>query len=319
MRFSILVCSLTERAEMLERLQEVLRPQLTDEVEVVVNVDNREKTVGRKRNELLAQAKGDYVAFVDDDDIVSPDYVAKVINAVKSNPDCCGIEGEFTNNGENRKKLVHSLQAGRWYEHNGVCFRTPNHLNPIRRDIALKVGFNELNAGEDRDYSFRLKGLLRREEYISGIIYFYDYKHNGSATNTRPTNIGYRNTFGGDFEMTTKVTYRQILRSGTSIKFNESLVYVLSGKHGHGVLEGHSRNLARTIPAHRQLPQHTFFTMPMRVKIVRKGKDVTLFFNDAPMLQYPEESPILTVSFIKQRAHVHVDEPRIEIGGRMIL
>jgi len=41
-------------------------------------------TIGAKRNQLLHRAKGDYVAFVDDDDLVSSDYVNKVLSAVST-------------------------------------------------------------------------------------------------------------------------------------------------------------------------------------------------------------------------------------------
>jgi hypothetical protein len=54
-----------------------------------------------------------------------------------------------------------------------VYYRCPNHLNPIKREIALQVMFPELSRGEDRDFSMRVKRLLKKEEYIDGIIYFY--------------------------------------------------------------------------------------------------------------------------------------------------
>jgi hypothetical protein len=57
MTLSILICSLWERAGDLARLLRVLDPQLTPDVELLIEVDNREKTTGAKRNILLEKAK----------------------------------------------------------------------------------------------------------------------------------------------------------------------------------------------------------------------------------------------------------------------
>jgi hypothetical protein len=50
-------------------------------------------------------------------------------------------------------------------------------LNPIKRKIALSVGFLDISVGEDYDYSLRLKPLLKTEVYIKTPIYFYQPSH----------------------------------------------------------------------------------------------------------------------------------------------
>jgi glycosyltransferase involved in cell wall biosynthesis len=174
-RISLLVCSLESRHRELRRLKNCLAPQLTDAVELLVNVDRGQKTIGLKRNELLEEASGEYIAFIDDDDLVSDDYVEKILTAVASNPDCCGMEGIVTFNGQNPRRFVHSLRYREWFERDGVYYRNPNHLSPVKRELALQVGFPEKNYWEDRDYSARLLRLLNREVYITGPIYYYLY------------------------------------------------------------------------------------------------------------------------------------------------
>lgn len=91
--------------EYTKRLFEVLEPQLTDEVEVLIiddgcnekELDNLKATVihlptnsgraGRPRNVGLDQAKGDYVAFIDSDDMVSEDYISEILKKISKNPD----------------------------------------------------------------------------------------------------------------------------------------------------------------------------------------------------------------------------------------
>lgn len=172
---SILICSLNDRQKSLSILLSELRRQKTKDIEILVESDGGEMMIGDKRNILLENSSGKYVSFIDDDDDISPDYVSKVLKAIKKEPDCCGLEGTITTNGRRPKKFIHSLQYKKWFEKNGIYYRNPNHLNAIKREIALKVGFSSKSHGEDRDFSMAVLPYLKTEEYISGPIYFYKY------------------------------------------------------------------------------------------------------------------------------------------------
>jgi len=174
MKLSILICSLEERCKQLINLLTDLYKQVTPEVEVLTNIDNRQKTTGAKRNELLLRAKGDYIAFVDDDDKVAENYISRILEAVRTNPDCVGMEGfiTFTSKGIT-KKFIHSIQYNTWFEKDGIYYRCPNHLSPVRRELALKAMFPDITVGEDRQYSERLRSLLKTEVYLETPIYFY--------------------------------------------------------------------------------------------------------------------------------------------------
>ena len=172
---SILICSLSRRAALLSRLMNVLRPQLNDSVELLVEIDNGEITTGAKRNILLDRAEGKYCAFVDDDDLVSADYCARILEAVKTNPDCVGFTGQITfQRRKISKDFVHSLTINKWYEQNGVYYRCPNHLNPIRTSIAQSVRFKDITVGEDKDFSDRIRPLLKRGvDLDKPFLYYY--------------------------------------------------------------------------------------------------------------------------------------------------
>lgn len=173
-RFSILICSLDDRKLLLNRLLAKLMKQMKENVEIIINSDDGKISIGKKRNLLLADSKGDYIAFVDDDDLVSDDYISKILKALKSNPDCCGIEGEITFASRNKKnKFIHSIRYKHWYKKEGVYFRCPNHLSPVKRELALKVGFIDTNTGEDKAYSLSLLPFLKNEVFIDNTIYFY--------------------------------------------------------------------------------------------------------------------------------------------------
>lgn len=172
---SILICSLNEREKMLNVLLSKLSKQKTSSVEILVERDNGSMLIGDKRNLLLKNSNSKYVCFIDDDDDVSDDYVSKILNCIGKDPDCCSLEGIVTVDGKNSKTFIHSLKYDRWFEKNGIYYRNPNHLNAIKRDICLKVGFSSKSHGEDRDFSMAILPYLKTEEYISGPIYYYKY------------------------------------------------------------------------------------------------------------------------------------------------
>lgn len=179
-KLSILIPSLNRRKHYLDRLMGILDPQTNHEVEILINVDDGEKSIGTKRNELLMQATGDYVAFVDDDDIVEPYYVEEILKAVETGPDVVGIHLLHVEDGTLRGLTYHSLKYTHWWDevnneqpHLRNYYRNPNHLNPIKREYALQVGFPEINFGEDKDYSYNILKYLKTEMYIDKPVYHY--------------------------------------------------------------------------------------------------------------------------------------------------
>lgn len=171
---SILICTLSSRRHFLDRLVSRFAPTLP--TEVLVN-DRADLKIGKKRNDLIAEATGEYVAFIDDDDLVSGDYFSLIGTALEKKPDCVGIRGIITFAGSYPRMFTHSLQCSGWYNSDHEYFRTPNHLNPIRREIASMVPFNPMsNYGEDVEYSGQIKPFLKTEAFIDKPIYYYLYK-----------------------------------------------------------------------------------------------------------------------------------------------
>lgn len=177
-KLSILICHIGSRAYELSNLLAVLSPQvmaMDDQAEIIINSEGP-ISVGSKRNKLVQSASGDYVAFIDDDDTISPDYISKIFDAIKTQPDCVGIEGVLRQGDQFDVLFRHSIEFAGWYTGPDAFYRTPNHLNPVRRSIALKVKFPEKNFGEDHEYSNELRKHLNTEVYIDGPIYYYNYK-----------------------------------------------------------------------------------------------------------------------------------------------
>lgn len=190
----------------------MLRPQLPVDgsVEIICKeelpVVHGGPTIGANRNAAVADAIGEYVCFIDDDDMVRADYVERILKAINPNrsaleydsfyimdkeygyqlitigdmdswdfsPDVVGFKGHYIV-GEARPQLfVHSMQYKEWTTVGAVHQRCPNHLNPVKRELALQVPYPEKNHGEDQDYSMALLPLLKTEVMIDDcIMYFY--------------------------------------------------------------------------------------------------------------------------------------------------
>jgi len=135
MRLSILIAALESRPW--NHIYGKLLQQATDEVEVLVEVDNGQQTSGTKRQRLLERAQGDYIVYVDDDDDISDSYVSSILRSLKNEPDVLGINLLFFRNGV-RRELWKFGDYPNNRTRGKMCI---NHLCPWRREIARKVAW----------------------------------------------------------------------------------------------------------------------------------------------------------------------------------
>jgi glycosyltransferase involved in cell wall biosynthesis len=182
MKLSILICTLESRSHYLKRLLSILDVQKTEEVEILTNLDNGEKSIGWKRNELLKSSKGEYICFIDDDDTVSDNYISSILECIEKSPDAIGLELVYYKNRAIHGIAYHSIKNMGWWEediihprYNMAYYRFINHLNSVKRELAIQCIFPDENAGEDLNYSEQLVSLLKKEEYITGPIYHYHH------------------------------------------------------------------------------------------------------------------------------------------------
>lgn len=181
MKLSILICTMPHRAEMFCALYNKLKYQiLCSEQPMQVQLlwdDDTKLTTGKKRNNLLNQASGDFIVFVDDDDDVDNNYVDEILKVIIENPniDCIGINGLITFDGNRSKPWSISIQHGHWHETDEMYLRTPNHISPVRRSIALQAKFPDISYGEDMEYSKRILPMCKIEACIDKPLYHYKY------------------------------------------------------------------------------------------------------------------------------------------------
>lgn len=176
---SILIASIEERSNQLKELLAKFERQRGPLVEIVTCIDNKEMSIGKKRQQLLEASRGKWIVFFDDDDDPAGYYVRSILQTGQDpSIDCMGINGIMSTNGMNMQTWCHRLGYP-WAENQkGFDYIRPIiHFNPVLRSKALQAGFKDMRFGEDRDYADRLNKLLTKEAYIESPLFHYRYSN----------------------------------------------------------------------------------------------------------------------------------------------
>lgn len=182
---SILIPTIEERKEqcskLLERLNKLSEPY-GEYVEIISICDNKEMSIGEKRQLLHESASGDYIFSLDDDDDIDDDFIPLIFNALCADiddlfiPDCITFEERINIDGRIQTSN-HSLKYDSWQD--GVdgfdYVRTPFFKSVIRRDIALQVPVKPMRYSEDADWAARIYPLLHTEVHIQKELYYYTH------------------------------------------------------------------------------------------------------------------------------------------------
>jgi hypothetical protein len=184
--WSILVPTLGERRPLFERLMAGLLPQLDlygGRVRVVGWHNDGSPRLPKIRQSMVMGATTEYVSFVDDDDLVSPHYVAEIVAALATQPDYVGFQVQCYSDGAPTAVAYHSLEFTRWRNLPGRYERDISHINPIRTRLARKADFSLAGRrAEDRAWAdqLRQKRVLRTQVVVPRILYHYLYAPGGS-------------------------------------------------------------------------------------------------------------------------------------------
>jgi len=185
---SILTASIPERADKLEMLTAKITAQIGDlPVEHLVFLDNRKRTIGAKRDALLRIARGTFIAYVDDDDTVSQDYVASLVEAIKTpaspNDQVDVITfAQFARVDQACAKIVFGLrQENQPFIPDTEVLRAAWHVCAWRRSVAILSHFPESNYGEDWAFAEPLNRIARASIHLDQVLHYYRFNSGTTA------------------------------------------------------------------------------------------------------------------------------------------
>jgi hypothetical protein len=105
--------------------------------------------------------------------------------ALESNADVITFSGDYVENEIRTPFSISMIHRGNFNEQN-MFYRLPNHLCPVKREIALNCQFTNKNFGEDSDYAEKINIHIKNEYHIQDKLYFYMY--NSNTSQTKPNN-----------------------------------------------------------------------------------------------------------------------------------
>ncbi len=152
----------------------------------VINKENRGVSIAR--NEGVAAATGDYIAFVDSDDYVDRDMYEKLLN----NSDCASADIVFCGyNTVNGDKIIPRVEpqfaltvTDKRYRSN-FQYDTENYVMGnvwrmiVKSEIAKSVTFrNDIHIAEDLVYLLSVLNIAKKVNTVNERLYFYSYSSN---------------------------------------------------------------------------------------------------------------------------------------------
>lgn len=181
--WTILVPTLGERRSLFVRLMDVLLPQVeraAGRVQVRAWFNNGSPPLPDIRQRMVLAADSEYVSFIDDDDLVSLEYVEAILGALSYGPDYVGFLVQCYSNGAPTNIADHDLKHGEWSNPKGGRYlRDISHINPIRTGIARHADFRRALRGRPEDRAWvdqiRRSRLLIHQEKLDRILYHYLY------------------------------------------------------------------------------------------------------------------------------------------------
>lgn len=145
-------------------------------VEILALIDNKKRVIGAKRNNLIEQAQGEYVAFVDDDDRIETDYVQTLVETIIANrgTDCVTFDVEVSLGGLTKKITKFDPQYA-YSEDENYYYRKPNHVMCYKSEISKSCRFLDIAHGEDDEWAARASIHIKEISKINRTLYYYDY------------------------------------------------------------------------------------------------------------------------------------------------
>lgn len=146
--------------------------------------------IAKNTNKAIELAKGDYIALLDHDDLLTKDALMECVQVInKFNPDVLySDEDKVTSNG---KRFLQPHYKPDWSPDTLKSYNYVCHFLVIKSDTLKKVGYfrEGFDGSQDYDLILRLSNITKSIYHIPKILYHWRINENSTAGNS--LNKGY--------------------------------------------------------------------------------------------------------------------------------
>jgi len=184
-KLSILVPTVPSRIDLFypKIMKELIKQtKKYNDIELIALFDNKKRTIGTKRQEMINLAQGQYIVFIDDDDRIAECYVDDIMNTLYANPnvDCVVFNSICKVNGGIEKFCKYGIEFEYW--DGGKEWRgKPAHTMVYKSSIVKKHKYSNLQHGEDCEWIKRACKDIKEQIRIDKVLYYYDAEYSSTS------------------------------------------------------------------------------------------------------------------------------------------
>ena len=174
-----------------ERMHEILSRSASKDPRIHEIILDENRGIAENTNAGLFECRGDFAAFLDHDDLLSPAALYKLAQALKKAPDCDLI---YTDEDKISEDGTEHFQPHLKPDYNPDLLRSNNyicHFLAVRRTLACRLGGLDgaYNGAQDYDFILRCTENARRVVHVPEIL--YHWRTHAASTADNPVSKQY--------------------------------------------------------------------------------------------------------------------------------
>ncbi len=143
---------------------------------------NSNKGISENTNEAIKMAKGDYIGFLDHDDLLSQDALFEIVKVINENEDVDFIYSDEDKIDEDYQRFEPYFKPD-YSPETLECNNYITHFVVVKKELIEKVGMLDFkfDGAQDFDFVLRATEKAKKVEHISKILYHWRVHRDSTA------------------------------------------------------------------------------------------------------------------------------------------